>query len=335
MATRKPQSGTKSAVRTKTRKTKKKQPRRGPVMRFKFGHLILIWILSLIACFGKYVYDRNMHPEKDVFVKSASTAEESSSKSNSSSKAAAESSVSEPVESQAPADESAAPDTSSAEPVEGEESGNEPIVPEGPKKTNPVPESEVHDGEYLKKCAFLGETNVYLLGKNGWLAPLNVYASENLRLTNYTREYIMLNGTTIRILSAINAASCPIYLMFGTESLFTQPTDQTAEQFKILMKSVMAQAPEAPVYVMAIPPVTYIAENSETPLLNSTIDDYNSRLLELCNEENIYFIDTNTAMKNNDGKLDPTLAEEDGVHLNADGGRKLLEYVLNHVPPAE
>lgn len=333
MATRKPQSGTKSAVRTKARKTKKKQPRRGPVMRFKFGHLILIWILSLIACFGKYVYDRNMHPEKNVFVKSASTDEDSSTKS--SSKPAVESSGSEAVNSQASADESTAPESPAGENSEGLDSENEPIVPEGPKKTNPVPESEVHQGDYLKKCAFLGETNVYLLGKNGWLAPLNVYASENLRLTNYTREYIMLNGTTIRILSAINAASCPIYLMFGTESLFTQPTDQTAEQFKILMKSVMAQAPEAPVYVMAIPPVTYAAEISETPLLNSTIDDYNSRLLDLCNDENIYFIDTNTALKNNDGKLDPTLAEEDGIHLNADGGRLLLEYVLNHVPPAE
>ncbi|MCQ2408124.1 MAG: GDSL-type esterase/lipase family protein [Oscillospiraceae bacterium] len=335
MATRKPRSGNKSAVRarTKSRKAKTKQPRRGPVMRFKFGHLIMIWILSLIACFGKYVYDRNMNPDKDVFVKSTSTAEDSSSQS--SSKAAVESSVIEAENSQLSDDESTAPETPDEANEEGADSESEPLVPEGPKKTNPVPESEMHEGDYLKKCAFLGETNVYLLGQNGWLAPLNVYASENLRLTNYTREYIMLNGTTIRILSAINAASCPIYLMFGTESLFTQPTDQTAEQFKILMKSVMAQAPEAPVYVMAIPPVTYMAEFSETPLLNSTIDDYNSRLLDLCNEENIYFIDTNTALKNNDGKLDPTLAEEDGIHLNADGGRLLLEYVLNHVPPAE
>lgn len=331
MATRKPQSGMKSAVRTKSRKTKKKQPRRGPVMRFKFGHLILLWILSLIVCFGKYVYDRNIHPEKDVFVKASVFGDESSSKS--SSKASSESSAVKPADSQSASDSSAAGDTPQSESSAGEESENEPAVPKGPKKINPVPESEVHDGEYLKKCAFLGETNIYLLGKNGWLAPLNVYASENLRLTNYTREYILLNGTTIRILSAISAASCPIYLMFGTESLFTQPPDQTADQFKIMMKSVMAQAPEAPVYVMSIPPVTSAAEfNTETPLLNSTIDDYNSRLLDMCNEENVYFIDTNTAMKDNDGKLDPTFAEEDGVHLNADGGRHLLEYVLNHVP---
>ena len=315
----------KPLARSKRRRTRHKKQRRGPVMRFRFSRLILIWIFSLICCFGAYLLARNLHPDKDVFVKPADgeTVQEESSVQD------------ETAETPADSQPEQTPDTQEDPAAEtpGEESSEE--APSGPQKINPVPESEPKPQEYLAKCAFVGETNIYNLGEDNLLQPFSVYASEKLTLENYAKEYVLLNGTTIRILSAINAASCPIYLMFGTESLFTQPTDQTAEQFKILMKSVMAQAPEAPVYVMAIPPVTYVAENSETPLLNSTIDDYNSRLLELCNDENIYFIDTNTAMKNNDGKLDPTLAEEDGVHLNADGGRKLLEYVLNHVPPAE
>ena len=63
------------------------------------------------------------------------------------------------------------------------------------------------------------------------------------------------------------------------------------------------------------------------------IDDYNTRLLEIANKRDVYFVDVNTALKNNEGKLVKEYAEEDGIHLNAQGGQTLLNYVLNHVPP--
>jgi len=316
MPTRKYQPRKKPATRAKRSKSKKKQPRRGPVIRFKLGQLILLWILSLIICFGSYLYNRNFHPEKDVFVKSADsdTAEESS--------LIDDSALDTPVQ-DTPAENSAA-ETSAPEET--------PIVPDRPKINNPVPESAPQSPDYLAKCAFLGETNIYNLGQNHLLQPFCVYASETLTLTNYTKEYVMLEGTTIRILSAINSASCPIYLMFGTESLSSQPADQTADQFSLLLSSVKAQAPETKIYVMSIPPVTDTAEKSETPLLNSVIDDYNSRLLRLAEEEDVYYIDINTALKDNDGKLNPLYAEEDGIHLNLEGGKVLLNYVLNHIP---
>lgn len=314
MPTRKYQTRKKPATRAKRGRSKKKQPRRGPVIRFKLGQLILLWIFSLIFCFGSYLYNRNFHPEKDVFVKSADS--ESSDDSS-----AGEESLPDSPEPDLPAEDSVAEDSEAA-----------PIVPEKTTKNNPVPESAPQSPDYLTKCAFLGETNIYNLGQNHLLQPYCVYASEKLRLTNYTKEYVMLEGTTIRILSAINSASCPIYLMFGTESLSSQAADETAYLFSLLLSSVKAQAPETKIYVMSIPPVTTAAEQTETPLLNSVIDDYNSRLLELANEEDVYFIDINTALKNNDGKLDPTFAEEDGIHLNLEGGKVLLNYVLNHIP---
>ena len=61
----------KPATKSKRSKQKRKKVHRGPVMRFRLSQLILIWIMSLIFCFGAYIYNRNFHPEKDVFVKSA------------------------------------------------------------------------------------------------------------------------------------------------------------------------------------------------------------------------------------------------------------------------
>ena len=196
-----------------------------------------------------------------------------------------------------------------------------------------MPESVPQSAEYLTRCAFLGETNIFNLKQAGLLQEYNVYASETLNLSNYSKEYVMLDGTTIRILSAINSASCPIYLMFGTESLAKQPPDQTADQFSVLLNSVIATAPEAEIFVLSIPPVTAAAEQGDKGIKNSDIDEYNSLLLEAANTANVYFVDVNTALKNNDSKLDPAYALEDGIHLTTEAGAIMLNYVLSHVPP--
>lgn len=314
----------KPLARSKRRRTRHKKQRRGPVMRFRFSRLILIWIFSLICCFGAYLLARNLHPDKDVFVKPAegeTTVQEESSVQDETAETPADSQPEQtPDTPQDPADETS-----------GEEDGAEALS--GPQKINPVPESEPKPQEYLAKCAFVGETNIYNLGEDNLLQPFSVYASEKLTLENYTKEYVLLNGTTIRILSALNQANCPIYLMFGTESLSTQSPEQTITHFNTLLDSLIATAPESKVIVMSIPPVTAEAEKAaDQPLQNSVIDDYNSRLLEKCNDKNIYFVDVNTALKNNEGKLDGHLATEDGKHLSLEGGMVLLNYVLSHVP---
>ena len=310
----------KPMTQARRKKAKQKKQRRGPVMRFRFSQLILLWILSLILCFGAYLFNRNFHPEKDVFL---AEAEDSTAEGDT-----------ENLDSLPPEDDSMAlpEDTTPAVESTPEETTTEPVPTTN--KNNPVPESVPQPPEYLTKCAFLGETNIYKLGQNGLLQPFSVYASEKLTLTNYMREYVMLEDTTIRIMSAINSAGCPIYLMFGTESLPTQPADQTADQFDQLLNSAIATAPEAQIIVLSIPPVTEFAEyNGDNPLKNSVIDDYNSRLLEISNKRDVYFVDVNTALKNNNGRLDEEYAEEDGIHLNAQGGQVLLNYVLNHIPP--
>ena len=65
---------------------------------------------------------------------------------------------------------------------------------------------------------------------------------------------------------------------------------------------------------------------------NAVIDEYNSLLLQAANDANVYFVDTNTALKNNAGQLDWVYCIEDGIHLNEAGSEVLLNYVLSHVP---
>ena len=322
--------------RSKRSRKNQSKRHRGPLMRFKFGKLILLWILSLIICFATYLYNRNFHPEKEVFVREAKSASSGTDSS------AAEDSTT-PAETTAPPVYE--PETTD---ITGAVTGLTDVTGFGgettditvtettpvfvPTVVNPVPESAPQDPSYLQTCAFVGGTDIYNFGKAGLLKTFNVYASDRLNLTNYTKEYIDLAGTSIRILSALNSASCPIYLMFGTENLYDQPADQTADQFSVMLNSLIATAPEAKIYIMAIPPVTAAAEQGDKPLTNSKIDEYNSLLLQLANEKSIHFIDINTALKNNDSRLNYEYAMEDGVHLTSEAGQVVLNYVLNHIP---
>lgn len=298
---------------------KKKKRRSGPLLRFRFGRVVLIWVFTFIIFFVVYMYNRNVHPEKDVFLKGEEPA------------AADESSALVPL---VPAVTDATQQNPAPEQTQPPQE-SEAV----PKKVNPVPESASAGEEYLQKAAFLGERNIHMLGESGLLGGLNVYASDTLTLDNYTSEYVTVTDpergeqTTIKIVSAMNSASCPIYLCFGTESLAVRKADEAADQFSVLLGAVRAAAPETDIFILAIPPVTAAAENAkEGAILNETIDTYNSLLLNLANQTNVYFVDTNTALKNNEGKLDPALALEDGIHLNAEAGKIFLNYVLTHVP---
>jgi len=302
--------------RTK-RRVRQRKKRRGPLMRFKLSHVILIWIFCLIVAFVMYMFSRNLHPERDVFL-TKNRGDESSA-------------AAPVIETNSAADNSTAEvsgnDNSTAE---GENSADEPTVTV-PTKINPVPEGEMQPASYLETCAFVGETDIYNMGQAGLIGVMNTYAGETLRLTNYGSENILLNGTTIHIQSALYAASCPIYLMFGTEDLLEQPADQTADQFSVLMNTIKASAPESEIFVLAIPPVTAAGEKV---IENSTIDEYNSLLLQAANEANVYYIDTNTALKNNESRLSDSYALEDGIHLTPEACQILLNYVLCHVPQA-
>lgn len=69
----------------------------------------------------------------------------------------------------------------------------------------------------------------------------------------------------------------------------------------------------------------------EKPILNSDIDKYNSELLKMADDKKIYYVDVNTALKGNDGKFPENNAAEDGMHFKKTTYKIMLDYILSHV----
>ena len=60
-------------------------------------------------------------------------------------------------------------------------------------------------------------------------------------------------------------------------------------------------------------------------ITNSVIDDKNKIIQELASEQNCYFIDSNTYLK------ETGYSAEDGVHLSPHTYKKLFEYIKSYM----
>jgi hypothetical protein len=81
------------------------------------------------------------------------------------------------------------------------------------------------------------------------------------------------------------------------------------------------------VYICAALPIAAATENSK--FSNKNIDEFNSALLNFATSNNLYFLDTNTPLKSEDGKLSPLFTSHD-YSLNPNAYEALREYFLTH-----
>ena len=114
--------------------------------------------------------------------------------------------------------------------------------------------------------------------------------------------------------------------MFGAE-IETTEVDAVISEYSKLINSFKSAVPDMKIYVMEFPPVIYDTDE----LSNEKINDFNSKLITMCNDAGIYCIDTNTALKSESGKLDEKYWSYETLSLSEEGCNKVVDYILTHV----
>ena len=59
----------------------------------------------------------------------------------------------------------------------------------------------------------------------------------------------------------------------------------------------------------------------------------NVRIAKMAKEKGLFYLDLYSGFMNENGNLPYEFAQEDGIHLNARGTGKWVEYILKHIPP--
>ena len=175
------------------------------------------------------------------------------------------------------------------------------------KAVNPVPLSEKKDMSYIDSCVFVGDSLTVGLSSYNVLSYDKVLASIGMNINKVNTEPIKTTAGTVTIKQALlSIKPANIYIMLGSNGVAFLSNETMITEYITFVNDIRADLPDSKIYVISIPPVTAQREiTNDHPIQNADIDVYNSELLKMANDNNLYFIDLNTALKNNEGKVDP------------------------------
>lgn len=208
-----------------------------------------------------------------------------------------------------------------------------PSVTENAVTTNEgVPMSQAVSEDYLKSCAFVGDSITVGLSSYQFLPAMNVIAEVGINVSSINDEPIQTAYGTLTVLEALEDAKPEnVYVMLGSNGIAWLGIDSMIESYSEFVESVRSALPESDIYIVSIPPVADFKEKSEQPIFNSFIDEYNKCLLDYAVRNNFYYVDLNAELKDGSGALSSEDAADDGVHFNRSTYEKMVNFILTHV----
>lgn len=125
-----------------------------------------------------------------------------------------------------------------------------------------------------------------------------------------------------------------VYIMLGiNESIKEEYKESFVAKYADLIDTVRKYNPGAIIYVQSILPVT-ASMDEEGRITNAVINSFNGGLYQMAIEKQVYYLDINSSLIDENGQL-PETAARDGVHLTYEYYHKWLDYLKLHAVSAE
>lgn len=281
-----------SKKRTVQRGRSKKKSR--PKLRFNFGVMLMIFILSFAGCFVLYMIAANVNP--DFFQEEFGGI------------------ISE--------SESSVPQTSGdVGSAAGEVSGEEvsPVA-------NPVPAGAAADPSYLSSSCLITDSTLINMAANSDFEAGNVFGSDQLGAANCNTLKVESNFGTENVYDITKSKKpSTLYIMLGSD-IGASSVDDMIAAYTTLVTNIHSFMPDMKIYVMQYPPALYDSEN----LTNEMINSYNNRLLAMSDAAGVYCIDTNTALKGENGGMDEKYWSYEDMAISPAGYEAICSYILTH-----
>ncbi len=120
-----------------------------------------------------------------------------------------------------------------------------------------------------------------------------------------------------------------IYLSVGVNELGIPDTIKFYESYKAAVAVIRQLQPDAIIYIQGIMHVSESKSKSDKVFNNTVVVQRNKAIATLANGHDIFYIDMNPDVCDENGNLLPELTS-DGIHLKASGYEKWHEFLLHH-----
>lgn len=106
--------------------------------------------------------------------------------------------------------------------------------------------------------------------------------------------------------------------------------DKFCAYYQSFIDKVRESAPNTAIIIQSILPVSKKTEKQNPAISNERIDRANEWLVEICQNNNLKFLYTADALKDDNGRLAADYISDDGLSMNDDGYRQVLRYIRMH-----
>lgn len=207
----------------------------------------------------------------------------------------------------------------------------ERLVDNRSKVRNILERTEDAGDEYINKIYFVGDSTTYHFKKVG-IDELHILVPESHTL-KLSSDILSINvwGYNMPIADALSCANAEIAIITigvnGADS-FTESRYKT--YYGKLIDEIKERSPDTSIILQSVFPVTKDYSDKNIGITNDGIDRLNVWLKEIAFEKDVYYLDTQSILKDADGAQKQEYNEADGVHLNSNAYKVIIEYIRTH-----
>lgn len=207
-----------------------------------------------------------------------------------------------------------------------------------PEDRNPVttlPPSADVNSAFFDNAVFIGDsvTKKLLLQApgTGLLGNAQFFAAGSYGVGHAARNTMQMSyqGQNMSLPDLL-VASCAgkVFLMLGMNDLNKHGIDGSIGYWAALIQQIRAKTPNIEIYIQSMTPV--FTGNEKGALNNPTIDTYNGRLQAFAAENNCFYIDVASYMKDATGGLAAQYCSDGFVHLSTTGCNVWIQVLRSY-----
>ena len=185
--------------------------------------------------------------------------------------------------------------------------------------------------EYIDRLYFVGDSTTLHFWKGGIdRSHILVPESDTLQLTsNINNEIMKQTGLTIsKSLKALDAEIVIITLGVNGADRFTELKYKTF--YRKLINDIKAESPETIIIIQSVFPITKWKNDENIGITNAGIDKLNEWCKEIAFDENLFYLDTQSVLKDENGAQIEEYNNGDGIHMNNEAYDAILQYIRTH-----
>ena len=122
--------------------------------------------------------------------------------------------------------------------------------------------------------------------------------------------------------------------MFGANGVGWFTEEHFTEVYTKFVQSVKEQHPDSQIFLQSILPVTQEFDDSREDISNEKINRYNELIVEIAENEDVYYLDVASAFKDEKGCL-PEDSNGDGMHFGGKYYNIWFDYLKTHTVTEE